>query len=562
MVNYQKNAKAKFSSLKHNGPVFPKEENYRTEVKINGEMNQFNFESSLMLRAWARVCKRPYGKDKIFIKNFRDDLFVVLEREGFLDDSIVKDDFPNKWNFDPIFEDFEREKNIEKSMTPERKKQLKKESEEIKEKYGYAEVDGERYELGNFYIEPAGIFIGRGNHPLRGKWKSAIRPEDIVINCTGEPPEPPTGHKWGGVIDNRNAYQTAYWRVPTCSSLKRIVFSRSSPIVHKNDEMKFEIGRQLLKRWDEIVDFVNKKMDSENSYEKEAAIVARLIIALGIRVGDEKDEDSADIIGASCIRYEHVKFNDDIEFDFLGKDSIPFKRSLKCDTKELKNLYIKMLTRYAEIEEKIKNKESDIETRLFPTANTKAVCKLLNQIMPGLTARTFRTAHATNIMMEGLKTHNKDYDAIKTFQNANMNVAKFLNHQKTLDKESEKKRLENFNKRIKKLEERRKEIKLAIDESKRVIEEKTTKRKIPTEKDLNKIEEKLLLEKNKENYRQIICDVSPITSLTNYIDPRICFSFAKKNDVAPEKIYSKSLLKKHTWAIETKKNFIDEYLTK
>lgn len=50
-----------------------------------------------------------------------------------------------------------------------------------------------------------------------------------------------------------------------------------------------------------------------------------------MRVGDEKDTDETDTIGASTLRVEHLRFpkiNDkvQIEFNFLGKDSVPWQK--------------------------------------------------------------------------------------------------------------------------------------------------------------------------------------------------------------------------------------------
>jgi DNA topoisomerase IB len=44
----------------------------------------------------------------------------------------------------------------------------------------------ERQKIGNFRIEPPGLFRGRGEHPKQGLLKSRVRPEDIVINCGEE----------------------------------------------------------------------------------------------------------------------------------------------------------------------------------------------------------------------------------------------------------------------------------------------------------------------------------------------------------------------------------------
>ncbi len=41
-----------------------------------------------------------------------------------------------------------------------------------------------RQKIGNYRIEPPGLFRGRGEHPKQGLLKTRVRPEDIVINCS------------------------------------------------------------------------------------------------------------------------------------------------------------------------------------------------------------------------------------------------------------------------------------------------------------------------------------------------------------------------------------------
>lgn len=45
-------------------------------------------------------------------------------------------------------------------------------------------MDNHRERIGNFRIEPPGLFRGRGNHPKMGMLKRRIRPEDVIINCS------------------------------------------------------------------------------------------------------------------------------------------------------------------------------------------------------------------------------------------------------------------------------------------------------------------------------------------------------------------------------------------
>ena len=64
-------------------------------------------------------------------------------------------------------------------------------------------VDPLRTQVGNFRVEPPGLFRGRGEHPKMGRIKKRIYPRDIVINIgEGEPvPEHPyPGEPGGGCV--------------------------------------------------------------------------------------------------------------------------------------------------------------------------------------------------------------------------------------------------------------------------------------------------------------------------------------------------------------------------
>ena len=57
-----------------------------------------------------------------------------------------------------------------------------------------------------------------------------------------------------------------------------------------------------------------------------------LIYRTAMRVGDEKDEDEADTVGATTLRKEHIKITANaIEFDFLGKDSVRWQETVKAE---------------------------------------------------------------------------------------------------------------------------------------------------------------------------------------------------------------------------------------
>lgn len=61
---------------------------------------------------------------------------------------------------------------------------LKEANEKIVDEFGYCLLDHHKERIGNFKIEPPGLFRGRGEHPKQGMLKKRIQPEDIIINCS------------------------------------------------------------------------------------------------------------------------------------------------------------------------------------------------------------------------------------------------------------------------------------------------------------------------------------------------------------------------------------------
>lgn len=74
----------------------------------------------------------------------------------------------------------------------------KEENEAIAKEYGICNIDGHKEKIGNFKIEPPGLFRGRGEHPKMGMLKKRVQPEDVIINCSKDAkvPKPPEGRKW------------------------------------------------------------------------------------------------------------------------------------------------------------------------------------------------------------------------------------------------------------------------------------------------------------------------------------------------------------------------------
>ena len=70
-----------------------------------------------------------------------------------------------------MWEYFEAKKEEKKQLTKEEKAALKKEKDELEAPYKTCLLDGRKEMVGNFRIEPPGLFRGRGKHPKTGKLK-------------------------------------------------------------------------------------------------------------------------------------------------------------------------------------------------------------------------------------------------------------------------------------------------------------------------------------------------------------------------------------------------------
>lgn len=66
---------------------------------------------------------------------------------------------------------FNQQRELKKNMTKEEKLAVKEEKKAIDDHYGWAFIDGRKEKVGNFRIEPPGLFRGRGDHPKTGKLK-------------------------------------------------------------------------------------------------------------------------------------------------------------------------------------------------------------------------------------------------------------------------------------------------------------------------------------------------------------------------------------------------------
>ncbi|KAG6468525.1 hypothetical protein ZIOFF_073213 [Zingiber officinale] len=85
--------------------------------------------------------------------------------------------------------------------------------------------------VGNFRVEPPGLFCSRGEHPKMGKLKMRIRPRDITINIGKESPIPECpipGERWKEVKHDNTVTWLAFRNDPINSKEFKYVFKAAS----------------------------------------------------------------------------------------------------------------------------------------------------------------------------------------------------------------------------------------------------------------------------------------------------------------------------------------------
>jgi DNA topoisomerase-1 len=88
-----------------------------------------------------------------------------------------------KCDFRPMYEHFEAEKAKKKSMTSADKKAAKAAKDALEAPFASCTLDGRKEKVGNFRVEPPGLFRGRGEHPRKGSLK--VRPRLCRLRCGG-----------------------------------------------------------------------------------------------------------------------------------------------------------------------------------------------------------------------------------------------------------------------------------------------------------------------------------------------------------------------------------------
>jgi len=518
--------KPQWSVLKHNGPMFPPIYiPHKTEILVKGQLTILHPLAEEYGTMYSKYLESDYIKSSNFKKNFWKDF---KESVKYLNVNSLDDfDFTNyKKYLDTL-------KDTKALISKEEKEKMKEAQLDEEEPYKYCIIDGVQQKIGNFKIEPPGIFLGRGSHPKLGRIKKRTNPEDVVLNLDKESkiPEPNVPGKWGGVIHERSVIWLATWKEEITGKNKYVFTSLDSFFKSKSDEEKFDLARSLKKKSNAIREQYEKELEDPDIKKRQLATALYFIDNLALRVGGKKDtKDEADTVGVTSLRVEHITLmdNNTIKLDFLGKDSVRFFKKINVLDKVYKNL--------VEF-----SKDKSKKDELFERITSSTMNEYLDSFLKGLTAKVWRTYNASYTFQKELdkikedKLKNIDENErlnflISMFNQDNTAVALLCNHQKNVSK--------GMNESLDKIDTRIKELKKKQNKYK----ENENKEK------LTKIEIKIKLLKLKKETKQKMKNVSLSTSKNNYIDPRIIFSFIKKFQIPPEKLFNQQLIDRFKWA--------------
>jgi DNA topoisomerase-1 len=412
-------------------------------MKLSIREKEYTLNAVQEQMAMAFVAKRHLGywKDTVFVRNFLKDFSKALG----LKPALKPQEVDLETMFRPGLLRREQEQYQKEAMSKEERKVLrekrKAEREALREIYGHAEIDGERVEVANWTAEPSCIFMGRGKHPFRGRWKPGPREEDITLNLSPDA-KLPEG-KWTQREWQPESLWIARWPDKLSGKMKYVWVSDTAPIKQDREAQKFEVSQQLAKQIRHVRKTIQEGMWVKSPKRRQIATACYLIDALSLRVGDEKDPDEADTVGATTLRPEHVtiKDNGEVEFQFLGKDSVPWHKTAKLPTEVVREL--DKLVNNARSPNRTSQKGRSHPTRdrpqIFPDVRSRNVNAFLSEIMPGLTAKVFRTYHASSAVRRYLsqaKVSREDphWKKKNTAKRANLQAAMVCNHTKQVPK--------------------------------------------------------------------------------------------------------------------------------
>ncbi|KAG0330084.1 DNA topoisomerase 1 [Podila humilis] len=417
----------KWQTLHHNGVMFaPEYVPHGIKMKYDGKPIKLAPEVEEVASFFGAMLYTDHAENSVFQENFFKD-FARIARKYKTEPEIKSF---KKCDFTPMYDYFQVEKEKKKNMSKEDKQKLKLEKEELDKHYGFCLLNGRKEKVGNYRIEPPGLFRGRGKHPKTGCLKLRVQAEQVTLNLSKDAPIPaaPPGHKWAKIVHDDTKTWLATWKENVNDSTKYVFLAAGSSLKGQSDIKKFETARALKKvvgniRKAYMADLKDKKM-----VVRQRATAMYLIDKLALRAGNEKGEEEADTVGCCSLRFEHVTLEKPniMHLDFLGKDSIRYEKTVEVDDQVFKNIRL------------FKREPAQEGDDLFDRLKTSDLNKHLQNLMPGLTAKVFRTFNASFTFQDQLQKLTPEDGSVSekllAYNRANREVAVLCNHQRAVSK--------------------------------------------------------------------------------------------------------------------------------
>ena len=246
--------------LSHNGVAIP--DPYAPKgnsVKVRGLPVKLSPLAEEMAYHLAKKKDTTYVKDPVFQSNFMSDFARELPEwcKGAKFEEI---------EFSELLERVDMEKQEKETMSKENKKtkaaERKARREALKAKYGIAILDGKEVEIANWLVEPPGLYMGRGNHPLRGHWKPRVTEKDVILNLD-EQSAVPAG-EWKQVVHDHDSMWMAKWIDKLTGKEKYVWLHDSAPIQQSRNKAKYDSATRVGSHLDKIRARILRELSSKD----------------------------------------------------------------------------------------------------------------------------------------------------------------------------------------------------------------------------------------------------------------------------------------------------------
>lgn len=276
-------------------------------------------------------------------------------------------------------------------------------------------IDGKEEKITNWRMEPPVVFIGRGDHPLRGRLRRRVVPGDVTLNLDVNAKVPKM--KWGGVVHRPECGWLWSWKDPLLGKVKYVYPSAHSHMHAKREKKKFDEVYILKDHIWNIRSFYETSL--KRGEHLEVACILYLIDHLGLRIGSS---EVSGVDGASTLKVGCVQILDGrrvVRIRFRGKDSVEYDNQIMCD-----DYFVNAIRKLS--------RGKGAHEFLFPNTTSQDVNNLLATYHPSIKSKTFRTFNATMRFKEMIHSEKPADEkcAINLFKKCVTEVAVFCNHKR------------------------------------------------------------------------------------------------------------------------------------